>query len=79
MTNLTAHFTDKSKKLDMLKDSFTVMFADTRHGMDAKTREAFDHIKARAAGDTRVAKYVAKIELSIGKRMPHALQHAPRI
>jgi hypothetical protein len=77
MTSLADDFAKaKIRKRDMLKDSFTVMFADTRHGMDEKTKAAFNRVKERAEGDTHVAKYVAKIELSISNHMPHAVTHA---
>jgi hypothetical protein len=76
MTSMTDDFMAKSRKHSMLKDSLTVMFADTRHGMDEKTRDAFNRVRERASGDLRVAKYVAKIELSVERHVPHVVKHA---
>ncbi len=78
---ITSLFTAKANRSGLkqvLADSLTVMFADTRTGhMNEKTQEAFNRMSARAEGDANVARYVAKIELSLGKHMPHVLGGAP--
>ena len=74
MSNLTAQFSKNAAKFDAMRDSLTVMFADTRHGMHGKTAEAFSRLKKRAATNPQVAGYVAKVEASVA-RYAHA---APR-
>ena len=63
MSKLTLHFTDKARQTKYA-DSLTVMFADTRSGMDDVTQSAFTRLKARS--DVNPA-YVAKIEASVGR------------
>jgi len=82
MSNLRNLFSERAKRSGLkgiLADSLTVMFADTRRGFDVKTAEAFDRMKERADSDPRVARYVAKMELSVKKHVPHVLPGAPRM